>query len=337
MTSSAEESADSSSPGESGPEWRVWIRFGVTLIATVLLAFFGFSRAPHKVVDPPIATGKVIVLTDQSNVSVNVQVSVSQTAPFGVGQQFPPVARDSTWMSVFVSQPLNLTGTSAILPHRRWALLLEDFPALRTPPIVGLLRERMTVIPLRRAAGATDNSTASRAAPPDSHDYLIVDDSTEASADFAVAGPHLVVNNQDGLVNATFPTVDAFGSVFAASFAAGAFGPFQNAPSSAPDQPAVLKSVTGFLDFPATQRPDNLALVAGVDASTRVGSSWSWSSASGIHVLLQDADVRRSEDHDLFWSGLLIGSAAAAGIACLLELIDLGASYRRRVAAPRPP
>jgi hypothetical protein len=71
------------------------------------------------------------------------------------------------------------------------------------------------------------------------------------------------------------------------------------------------------------------------DNPTLLGTTtWMWSGVNGVTMLAASVPAQDNEQNDLFYSGLLLGVAAAAGIACVTEL--LRPAWRKGTAANQP-
>lgn len=59
------------------------------------------------------------------------------------------------------------------------------------------------------------------------------------------------------------------------------------------------------------------------DNPTLLGTTtWMWSGINGVTMLAASVSAQDNEQNDLFYSGLLLGVAAGAGIGCVTELLQ---------------
>jgi hypothetical protein len=61
--------------------------------------------------------------------------------------------------------------------------------------------------------------------------------------------------------------------------------------------------------------------LAGDDPTLLGGNKWTWSGINGVTMLAASVPVQNNEQNDLFYSGLLLGVAASAAIACITEFL----------------
>jgi hypothetical protein len=78
----------------------------------------------------------------------------------------------------------------------------------------------------------------------------------------------------------------------------------------------------------------NYQYLAGDDPTLLGGNTWMWSGINGVTMLAASVQEQDNEQNDLFYGGLLLGVAAAAGIMCLTEL--LRPAWRRGTSEPTP-
>jgi hypothetical protein len=106
--------------------------------------------------------------------------------------------------------------------------------------------------------------------------------------------------------------------------AAGALGPFSTICEQVPDKtqwvPISLDAGTTTFSS-ADPALGDYQYLAGDNPTLLGGDQWMWSGINDVQVLAVNVREQANGQNGLFWSGVLLGLAGGAGIACVGELL----------------
>jgi hypothetical protein len=296
QTAASSSRTGASGAGEPRPHSeRFWslLRLVVFLLAALGLGAWGYLLRPTAVSPLSVSEPTITILANQQDVTAVVDMTLS--ADLG---HAPPYSLALTITAVSPSQGIKFTVSFA------------RFPA----PAAGTGRGLHTSDNAYYTQINSAPGLSGTALPSKSFTYTSLRPIGENSkgAQLRVAFPNLI-----GEKPGAKPTSLACG------FAASLVSTYRTICTQLGNRPQWAPSLeAGTTTFSSANPPlGDYQYLAGDDPALLGTTTWMWSGINGVEVLAASVPTQANEQNDLFYSGLLLGVAAAAGIACVTELL----------------
>lgn len=267
-----------------------WLRVVVLLLATIGLGVWGYLLRPIAAKSLSVSEPTITILANQQDVTATVDMTLS----YDLGQKKP------------YSLTLTLTPTN---PSQsvEFAVSFDHFPSGTGPNLHTSQNAYYTVInstPGLSGAASRSRPWTFRASHP-------IGEKSQG-AQLRVAFPNLV-GEEPG-----------YQSSQACGLAASLVGPYSTICTQLKNQtqwaPLLEAGTTTFSS--ADPALGDYQYLAGDNPTLLGTTTWMWSGINGVTMLAANVPAQDNEQNDLFYSGLLLGVAAGAGIGCVTELLQ---------------
>lgn len=272
----------------SEPFWS-WLRVLVFLLVAIGLGAWGYHLRPSAVKPLPVFEPRITITADKQDVTAAVNMVLSSnlghTPPYSLTLTVTPVnpSQGATFMVSFRGFPQPAAGTGPDLrpSHGAYYTVITSTPGV---------------------SGAASHS------PPFTFTSSQPIGENSQGAQLRVAFPNLVGEK---------PGSQACG------FAASLLGSDATLCAQSGNRPQWTPSLeAGTTTFSSVDPAlGDYQYLAGDNPSLLGTTTWLWSGINGVEVLAASVPAQDNEQNDLFYSGLLLGVAAAAAMAFVTEFL----------------
>jgi hypothetical protein len=318
-------------------------KFLVAAVVTALTFGIGHHELPTKPLAKDLVQPTITVFASRPGVTATVGMSASSFV------RVPAAPGDPASVTGYA---FNLTLKIAHPPLApvKFLVVLSDFPAVTAVGVTPLSPLAPIALPAAQIAGGVPNPAGDALGRSD---YLATPTYQPAGAAItglpgaeptvhvttllpvvsALSGPELQVTYpfvQAGTLSQTAPA----GTAWPAAEILARYQVLPAPPTGKYYEPDLdpgdtLYHVNGHLNLA------DFATLAGDPPTVKPRGLWSWTAVSDVSLLAQDALTADVDQEHLFWAGVILGVAAASGIAAVIELTSAIQETRKAGRARR--
>lgn len=325
--------------------WRLRAKFAGTLVLALVTAGIGFWLLPSAPLTQNIVQPTITIAASQPDLTI----AVSMTASGDTTSSAPP-ARQHFWLALKLISPISGPVTFVVRMQSVRYVDVASTPHLTQLTPAGVAAPAASATqPWRQhdylamfSFFPSASAAAAAASPPESLRIATLRPivSAVAGADLQISFP---------LITTELPGPAGVSSALSEYSSGQLLGGYVN-PPAVPGHLYPPRLQMGITKFDAAGAGADLAdfqTLAGDPPTATPNQRWTWTGLDSVSMLAQNVIAADSAQQGLFWSGTLLGVAAASGVACALELLALWTrrSARRRarlilaavpVADPQP-